>query len=351
MQVILGASLLTIIFAESNQNVPPGFAYLGYGYDILQGNPMDTSGLGDPGWRSSLYAFTYKDGKTTPDGKWSVPDKCSAQPVHACSTNITHKMFNNSEQYRKELNGTFSINASDPSSSADLAPVAFQFSIDSRNIWHKTQQDNTTFVQESFTCAAYRLEANLFVHPDLNENFVVGVKEFLTAEYNEEMYMGFIQQFGTHLVSGLTSGGRWGLQSEYSKHDLETLSDKGVDVDVGLKVQAQVAAGFSIGVHTDTYSYHAVHSLQHSSANFNIGGQFNVDPYKWNQTVQEDPMPFHLQLTDISMLFNLLFVKNDSNIGQKRSNMVKALGSYCSHLQKTVDSSIPCPTSNNLVIV
>jgi hypothetical protein len=309
------ATALAEVGPVGAHKVPPGFAFLGYGYDILLGNPMDTSGFGDPGWKTNIYKFSYNDAKMTTDGKWNVPDKCSAQPVHACSTNVTHKYFNNSDDYRKDL--------------------------------------NVTFCMGSFTCAVYRLESDFFAHPDLDENFVVGVKEFLTVDYNEEVYLTFIQQFGTHLVSGLTSGGRWGLQTEYSKHDLEVLTDKGVNVTLGLEVQAEISAGFKIGVGTEMYAYHAVHSLEHSSATFNIGGQFNQDPKIWNLTVAANPMPFHLQLMDISMMLTPIFIKDDPQLTQKRANMVKALSNYCSHLQRTVDSSIPChkPKSMSSIVV
>jgi hypothetical protein len=352
------ATALAEVGLVGAQKVPPGFAFLGYGYDILLGNPMDTSGFGDPGWKTNIYKFTYNDAKMTTDGKWNVPDKCSAQPVHACSTNVTHKYFNNSDDYRKDLNVTFDIpNISYENSTRlpnpDLESIAFQFSVDSRNVFHKTQQDNVTFSMGSFTCAVYRLESDFFAHPDLDENFVVGVKEFLTVDYNEEVYLTFIQQFGTHLVSGLTSGGRWGLQTEYSKHDLEVLTDKGVNVTLGLAVQAEISAGFKIGVSTEMYAYHAVHSLEHSSATFNIGGQFNQDPKIWNLTVAENPMPFHLQLMDISMMLTPIFIKDDPQLTQKRANMVKALSNYCSHLQHTVDASIPChkPKSMSSIVV
>ena len=69
-----------------------------------------------------------------------------------------------------------------------------------------------------------------------------------------------------------------------------------------------------------TYSYHAAHRPDHTSATFNIGGQFNKDPKIWNQSVAEHPMPFKLEFMDISMALTPISIKDDPPLAQKRDN-------------------------------
>ena len=65
----------------------PDIEYLGMGYNIILGNPSgDMHELSDVGWTiNSVIDLTYKENKTTKDGRFILPDQVSGVPAVACN--------------------------------------------------------------------------------------------------------------------------------------------------------------------------------------------------------------------------------------------------------------------------
>lgn len=337
---------ITLAACVGAQSMAPGFQFLGYGYDILLGNPLDTRGMGDVGYIDAV--FNLESGqRTTADGKWTIPDKATAQSMPACSLNLTNQTINNLHKYHKALNVTFDItnetqysNESNPK----LQSLAFAFNINTRHVQTDVNIHNMTLYMESLTCASYKLALNLFDHPPFSSNFLAGVN-FLPTEYddsNAAMFNMFLQSFGTHVVTQLTSGGRWGWQSEFKYDDVQHLKDDGLDFGLGLDVAAKIKAGFKIGVSRELDVASKVMQIVQKNASFNIGGEFTPDANAWEESVKEKPMPVHQVLTPITDFLNPFLIKDVENLDKKRIALKTALTKYCSHLRSTVDATVNC---------
>merc|ERR1712039_729260 len=158
----------------------------------------------------------------------------------------------------------------------------------------------------------------------------------------------FISQFGTHVVTQLTSGGRWGWQTEFKYDDVERLKENGIDFGLGIEVAAKIKAGFKIGVQKELDQATQVVNIIKSNATFNIGGVFTPDAATWKESVKTHPMPVHQVLTPIADLLNPFLIKGVKDLSQKRVALKTAVGKYCEYLHKTTpDKSLPLPSCTN----
>lgn len=330
------------------QLVAPGFQFLGYGYDILVGNPLDTSGMGDVGYKTNVFTLSDSGEGKTADGKWSIPDKTTAQLMPACSLNLTNQTINNISGYNKALNWTFDITNEtqyENESNPVLQKFAFAFNVDTRSVRQDVDVHKMTLFHESFTCASYKLAmASLFDAPPFSSNFLAGVN-FLPTEYDDSssyMFNMFITEFGTHVVTQLISGGRWGWQSEFKYDDVEHISKDGFDFGLGLEIAAKIKAGFEIDVHKELDMASKVLQIMQKNSTFNIGGDFTPDATAWKKSVEDKPMPIHQTLIPIADLLNPFFIKGVEDLDKKRNALKMALTKYCSYLQSTVDATVKC---------
>ena len=302
--------------------------------------------MGDVGYKTNVFTLAQSGHGTTQDGKWSVPEKTTAMTMPSCSLNLTNQTINNISIYDKALFFSFDIpnitykNESNPK----LQEFAFSFNVDTRHVRDDVDVHNMTLFQESLTCAAYKLSMNLFDHPPFSDNFLAGLN-FLPNKYDESsagMFNMFISSFGTHVVTQLISGGRWGWQSEFRYDDIERISKDGFDFGLGLEIAAKVKAGFKIGVHKELDMASKVLQIVKKNASFNIGGEFTADAKAWEESVKEKPMPVHYVLTPIADLLNPFLLKGVENLTEKRLALKSALSKYCSYLQSIVDPTVKC---------
>lgn len=334
------------------QEMAKGFGFLGLGYDLLQGNPLDTSGEGDLGFRSPVFQLSTKGKKTTPDGKYLIPDHTRLLATPTCSMNQSNGTFNNTDQYRKSVNFSFGLNGSFHSS--DLIPgiegASFNFNINTKNVKAHTADNEHMFVLESFVCTTYQLHVDAYDIPDFTKNFKIAVM-MMPTEYDEDNLMMFLSNFGTHIITDVGVGGRWGLQSSFKKSDVRNMQDKGLDFNIGASVAAKISAGFHISDASSTYAASQVSSITESQTNFNIGGNFSADPKEWHDSVISAPMPVTLRRMPIHMYLNTMFFPDDADIKTKYNLLKQAEGKYCEYLRKTVDNSVSCPQTVEAPII
>ena len=168
-----------------SQNLTPGFQFLGKGYDIFFSNLYDTSGNGDPGWKEQVFQFTTTQGLKTPDGLWVVPDYTTSTLLSACSIEQTETILNDGFDYQHSVSLGFDAELS-------LFNASFQFSIDSKHVVQTTISKESIYAQVESTCAAYQLNMNAYLTPNVTDEFQYGA-ETLTDTYDEDAYMTFVQ--------------------------------------------------------------------------------------------------------------------------------------------------------------
>jgi len=310
----------------------PGFQFLGFGYDLLKGNPCPTDGSGDSGIRTNVFQFTDTQGQKTPDGKWNVPDKTTSQMLSSCSLDQEQSEIYSAYDYQQGLSVGFSV---------DVGYDGLQFTLGMEfgTVKAKTEEHDSIYAQVTSVCAAYDLTMHMFDHPDVDPNFAAGV-DSLPADYDEGAYMTFLSRFGTHVITSLMAGGRWGWQMSFEWNRYVSMLDDHINVEAGIKYAGEVNAGFSLNSSADTRSMAAVvHSISANSS-FSVGGDLVPDVTKWMASVKEDPAPVHMTLTSVAHFLTPSFV-NSSDLQQKQTNMEKAVKGYCPFLAK-YDPNINC---------
>eukprot|EP00928_Gymnodinium_smaydae_P006771 TRINITY_DN12413_c0_g2_i1.p1 TRINITY_DN12413_c0_g2~~TRINITY_DN12413_c0_g2_i1.p1 ORF type:complete len:475 (-),score=64.87 TRINITY_DN12413_c0_g2_i1:86-1510(-) len=326
---------LAAILAESKDT--PGFQFLGYGYDALYGNPRSTTGNGDPGFRTNVFKFTQNDGQKTTDGKWDVPDKTTSQDFGTtCSATQTSRVLASAYDYQHTVDDGISVNAG-------FMGLEFSLSSDFKQIDNETRSNTSIFAQVSAQCAAYQLTMHTYDHPDVDMNFIDGVNT-LPDQYVEAPYMLFLQSFGTHVVTQLQVGGRWGWQMTFDRFAYNNMLDNSIDVESGIEYAGKLRAGIKSQHIEDRKSAMAVAQAIAKNATFNVGGSFSPDMEAWMASVKDEPMPTHLTLLPLDQLLTSIYFPNVANatLLARAEAMRLAVKNYCSYIQKHSDPSVVC---------
>jgi len=346
--MIRGLQLSSAMLLASAQDTP-GFQFIGYGYDALNGNPRSTQGDGDPGFRTNVFKFTKTQGTKTADGKWDVPDKTTSQDFGStCSADQSTQILSSAYDYQHTVDNGISLNAG-------FGGLEFSLSLDFKQIDNETKSNHSIFAQVSARCAAYQLTMHTFDHPDVDSNFVAGV-DTLPEHYDEASYMRFLRAFGTHVVTQLQVGGRWGWQMSFNRFSYTNMLDNSINVEAGIEYNGKVRAGIKFNHSDDTKSAMAVANSIAKNSTFNVGGTFNPDMQAWMASVKAQPMPTHLTLMPLDELISTVYLpkSNASSLSAKATAMREALKNYCPYVQKTFDpmavctppKPLPAPTPN-----
>jgi len=314
-----------LLLAGAGAQTTPGFQFLGSGYDLLQGNPISTQGLGDPGMRTVVFDFTDKEGRRTPDGKWEVPDKTFSVMLPYCSLHQNHSIIHSGHAYLKILLALVEFDAV-------LNGTEFKAGFDFIELALNAGAELDVFAQVSSLCAVYHLGFSMWNAPAVTSDFAAGVRS-LPAIYDEEAYMEFLTVFGTHVVTELDAGGRWLWQMDFGFDAYVNMVAEHIDVDAGISYSGLVKAGFGVNVSQYNVSMEAVANATLQSQMANTGGEFTPNLVKWIFNVKNNPMPVGLHLASIDRLLQSSFVA-DPQIALKRASMLVALGKYCPYLAK-----------------
>ena len=131
--------------------------YAGQGYDIVRGNPQCSSGCIDPldpGFyrTSNVIELSYTTGKTTPDGRYLVPDSLDIESAVSCSLVSSTSAIHSAFDYQQSLNVDASV---DTSFHAWLAQVHFSASVDYQHMSHNTGASASTYYSTRAACSPH----------------------------------------------------------------------------------------------------------------------------------------------------------------------------------------------------
>jgi len=352
---MLFAAIFGLALSQGPMSDTPGFSFLGAGYDLLVGNPLSTTGLGDPGYRINIFDWSFSEGLKTSDNKYKVADKTRTRTFDDCSTTMHEKMYNSAYSYKHLINVGFNIglNLGFNTSAGASANVNFEFGVDVKKVRNHTNDRSRIYAHADAVCTRYQLMMNQFFLPNTTMNFERGVA-MMPETFDMDTYATFLRAFGTHYVSGLKVGGRWGLQMTFKSNNYQALINNQVNVNLGIKVMVG-AMGGNIGINatTDTKTHYKISDAIWNNSTFSIGGAYNKDPKKWMASVTETPMPVHLTLTRLDSLVNQFDLPNldAKTLPAKKANLIKAINNWCQYhmdlhpgFNCTPQAPIPMPT-------
>lgn len=314
----------------ANPVYAPGIERIGTAYDIMKGNPLSTVGI-DPGIsKQRVFELTYVQGKTTPDSyQWSVPDHTVVDPVmSSCSASFVSRTMTGEEQYVQSLEEHVIADVI-----ADISwDAKFAANRDYRLVSDTTKNNQTIIVQSSAQCVLYAVALYLNDAPKLDPAFLTLVAQLPTT-YDEYAYTTLVDKYGTHVVTSMNLGGRFGQRSALADIGYVDLLKGNVNIEYSAALAAQVSSGDSNMTPTqkEEASQFSAKTVAGSSATFNIGGPFKADSAAWAASVmQEGPMPLRYEVQSLDRLFTTQYMPAASVA--KRDNVRKILNSYCAVL-------------------
>ena len=324
--------------------LPPrvrNIGYLGQSYNIFIGNPHNTHGE-DPGLTGKpVFALSYNQRKTTPDGCYSIPDYTSVEDASACSFTFSSNSVHNVASYFMSLK-------TDVTTSFGGYGASFSASTDYNMVKKNTASQESRYVKSHAICEDYW--ATLLQGAELDDSFKTAVEDL---DSNEE-YRDFVQQYGTHYLATVTMGGRYGFQSEFETNEYMDMLSNGLDISVAAKYSERVSVGVNLSTQFQTEMANEFNSHRESYGVYEVGGKPPITPngtaMAWAQTVQNNPLPIRYQLEEeIADLFTKSYFDNDSNIETKRGLLKKAITHYCEYDLSLTFCNIDGPDSDDSI--
>ncbi|XP_072033848.1 uncharacterized protein [Amphiura filiformis] len=232
---------------------PGGVTFLGVGYNILIGNPeggdVNTGGV-DPGLLTTrkIFKLTYDENNLSNDLKYHVPDEVVFAPRESCVNTKTQEVFFGTKSYQEKV-------GVDISESLRIGGIftGFKFSLSTRyqEVQSGIETSRYVFYEEKTVCnkgqARYRTELALHQQYPLDDGFVADACR-LTSAYDEDLYMYFLEDWGTHIVSevdvGTKATDRFEEEQQRFVHYAMTEIDNSVSARFGV-------GGYGLGIQVD----------------------------------------------------------------------------------------------------
>jgi len=327
--------------------------YAGQGYNIVKGNPQcsggcTASGGFDPGFfgANSVIDLSYTAGKTTPDGRYLVPDSLDIEKAVSCSLVSHTSAVHSAYDYQHSLDVDASVDAS-MGGGFFLPKVHFSASVDFQTMAQKTGESASTVYSIRAACSVYQASTIPFTTLNLTAPFRNGVAT-LPATYDAARYYTFINYFGTHYVTEVQMGAKMVRNLECSSTAANTLTSHGVNVNAAVQVDyaiAHIKAGASVSWHQSDHD--ELSKMQCSASELVVGtappaglscgtpdcNPANLDMSPWQNYLlgdQGEPMPIQYKLASLDALLTSEYFPSDVDIAKKQLNLQQFLqNDYC----------------------
>ena len=307
---------------------------MGSCYDIFRGNPQNTDGF-DPGFLGlGIFQFTYNQGLTTADGRYSIPDYTTVNDAQSCSFSFSSRINKDTASYMDSLK--IHVDASFKGWAA-----SFSASADYQQVHQSTQSRQTLFISSQSECEAYGASIDDAPFSDGFFNVVYYLPEVLNSS-TKHQYFSFIQQYGTHIVTALKMGGRFGVRSEFSTTNYSSLCSSNISVKASAGYSGTIHVSASLATDDQKKAAQAFNDQRRNYKMFQVGGDPPVDEngtaFEWAQTVKNDPLPLSYSLTELYKYFTSQYFPNITNINEKSENLRNVTLEYC--MAHNVDTSL-----------
>lgn len=251
----------------------PGVAssgYVGIGYNLLTANPEggeQSQGGADPGLLLTRQVLDVSD-----------PRAVQQQHRHNCVIQRTVSMFYGARTYQQKLQAD--VNVGDDA--AGLANFAFTLSPRFTDTQNETALTRRVFRDEQTVCnlgnARFAEELAEWLNISITDNFAAAACR-LPEVYSRDIYMDFLDDWGTHMTTEVDLGTRVIQRSETSMSEFVHLVERtsGEDLRVG---GSYLGFGASLEVNFPSFTARDVADLTFGNyvATLRLGSQAKPEP-------------------------------------------------------------------------
>ena len=327
-------SFLLIAITGSTAEPPrfPNIGYLGSGYNIYKGNPHSTRGL-DPGFTfNNLYKFTYNNGQTTADGRYSIPDGTHADKSPVCSFEFFSESIQNSGAYfeslRREISGGFGGWGASFSASSDF-----------NEVYENSYSGSTIYMESSIVCEAYTANAGENVN-SFSEAFQEDIKHLSPDAANPEREARiFFDRWGTHVVYRMRTGGRYGIKSSFASGAYSQMYATGRNIETSAGYSGIFSLNNNVLDSEQRQQAEEFEGFRSDLLIFQIGGKpplidDELSTFEWTESVHDNPLPLRYDVHEITSVLTSANFPDDEKIDEKREFLEHHVtGSYCLSLE------------------
>ena len=326
---LLFVGLLVALFAAAQAEKHTNVDYLSFGYDIYRGNPHSTQGV-DPGFRfERIFDLTYNQKAKSTDGNWDVPDFVTMARTDACTLNFDSVQLDSMASYQKSLEVEVSV-------SAGFFGASFKASTSYKSVEKTMTTTSDKHIYSSAVCDVYKAKMNAYDPPKLHESFIKALMS-LPLNYDEKQYFKLIDNYGTHAVTEINMGARYGMISTISEKSYETFNSQGISTTFAASATIKAFSG-SIDTRTSQQKEWAnkYNSAMTNYQIISVGAKpvANGDGVAWAQQAISQPMPLRYTLVPLNELLVPLYVRGSleaSRMNTIKANLQTALKNYCSN--------------------
>ena len=178
----------------------PNIEYVLRGYDVLKGNPLSTGSSYDPGFKEYIFKRTYENQRK--DRK-DVPDHVNVAVTESCTYDYSSDTIATMSDYRSSLMAKASIEAE---GSFGIVDAAFSLSAEYNKMRKDIETRSKTIIKAEASCKSYDAFIQSGTPPQLSDNFIEYAKRLVETKD----YQNFLNSFGTHFVTEVQMGVRYG---------------------------------------------------------------------------------------------------------------------------------------------
>lgn len=323
---------------SQNDTRLPDIGYLGLGYDLYMGNPLEETTAEDPGLREAVFDLTnYSQQKMTPDNRYLIPDGTEVTICTSCDFQFAAENITSVNTYQKEISFHVSIDIQPPAPAPPPSPDDsigdFSGSVTYDQIRRETSERKVETVSATASCVVYCAGNEEFTMPKFSANFKAGLAS-LPVTYDEEKYFAFLNTFGTHAMKHIEMGAIYRQTSKIESESWRNL--EGSHFDFQAAVQGTALSSVSPTLVSDS-TKNATQLFEHfrkSSSLFTRGSRPPKDGQvsSWMQQTFTDPAPLNYRIRDLASLIETS--QQWDGPSTVAENVRKATKAYCQELKK-----------------
>ena len=292
------------------------------GYNILEGNPLQSGTAGDPGFTIPIFKAEYK-GKTNADSTFMLPEGMSGQKKKICKLESETKQFSNEKDYQEELSQKAGLNLD----LGSFLPFSFGANAEYQDQTKKMNQENNLVVLTENECTVYVVDLSTDNPPTFVEGFLVAAAR-LENITDTDAYLEFFGNYGTHYLSKTHMGARYAVETEFTSQVREEFYKEGFNINNGAEFSF---AGVALGAKYESNDTKALaKKFEEKTVNtLKVAYGSNIPPSgkveDWFTSAFDEPLPIRYELKEISDLFTDTFM---ANTGLKYTKIFDQLKHY-----------------------
>ena len=213
--------------------------------------------------------------------------------------------------------------------------ASFSASSDYKEVHENSVSHLYRYVSSHANCEAYVASVQINTMP-LSHAFKKAVHDLPSESTNLEDYKDFIQHWGTHTVTTLTMGGRYGVQSSVTNDDYTSMASTGLDIKAAAKYSGIVSLNSDAATSSQKEQAEQFESYRTDYQIYQIGGKpplnETTSTFEWAQTVKSNPLPLLYTLFPLTDYLTSQYFPNDKDISKKQSKLHEATTEYCQSL-------------------